>query len=292
MALVTDFSDSGKVNWEQMIKDPFGIPCVRELDADSGILDDVGEALKLECKNLQLKKLLDTEAEHARENLVSTLTTLNPLSFKLASTICELSNVALVDKLVTMFQSSSSILKLLRHYKSFTNLTKEAGERDNSLLKSFEVVTQRQSAKCIQKLVSSSISLGCPTLACDTFRCEIVGQTLINLSEASLIHLTNIIRWDEMPTGQIQLTIKITVEPGVVNCMYTRGPLPSYIGSDTAVRRTASHMILIIPELQDKAALRLGELQSWITTAVHLDGLLTTVIGEKTDTCSHSSGSI
>ena len=64
----------------------------------------------------------------------------------------------------------------------------------------------------------------------------------------------------------------------------TRGPLPSYIGSNTRQKKSISPVVLVNPYPMDKTALAVAELSSWLDLGENLQELLSTLIQDKTMT--------
>ena len=89
---------------------------------------------KLRQKTDIVKNLLKgTFGDHQEEAIVHTLSSMDPMCLKLASSIYEKCNEAIAEKLITMFQTSSSILRLIDNYVPFESFVTTARNNDSAV---------------------------------------------------------------------------------------------------------------------------------------------------------------
>lgn len=267
----------GKVDWEQLFKDPYSIPYIRPRDADSHLRELVEEVLPSQIANKKLKDLLGSDSVTESEKLIETLTHLRPMSLKLGAAIYELSNVAVRERVLGQFHTSSSVLQLAKQHTSFAVESQEAKRCDKV---SLDHLTSK--GKGESKVVQWIGEHKCPTEVMDSVRCEVTGVDLTTPSAPAPQHQVLIRRWEEVPMNWIPCTLKVTVDDHIELHDIVRGNKSSYIGSDTKVKKHKSPVALISPSSTDRCALDLGELLSWVGSCPNLRELLTTMIREKT----------
>ncbi|AJG39154.1 RNA-dependent RNA polymerase [Wenzhou Crab Virus 1] len=264
----------GRVNWGQMFKDPYSLPYLRPRDADSVIRDIVKETLPEETKNVKLSALLGAHAEAEEQKLIATLASMEPMSLKLGAGLYSLSNVAIKEKILGQFHTSSSVLKLgSRH--GYKDKVQDALESDNSMLAHFST----KGKNCIVPWCEKH---DCPTHIMDMVREGVVGRSLSNPSSPAPQHQFVLAHWSAVPTHMIRRSIKVVVDDGV-NLLHTlRGKRACYIGSDTGVKRQKSPLALICPDSLDVSAMSLGEIRSWVGGEFNMTSLIDIMIQEKT----------
>ena len=274
----------GKLNMEQVLRDPYSLPVTRPEDGDSGVREKVEVVLRAQCKNKDLTRLLDLNAESAKSNLIETLTSLTPMCPKVAASLYEQSNVAQSEKVITTFQTSSSVAGLLKTAYSFYTLIKDAKTRDYEMVQNLADVSPSGSfgphpvvaaLKCIK-------NAGCPTNACDQLRTKLHNKELINPSEACVQHQTLLRRFDDISPHLMPRTVKINVASSMSDPNRERGDHASYIGSDTRLKRTKSPAVLVNPDPLEVSAMRLSELYTWLASDDSMRELIETLIREKT----------
>ena len=270
----------GKMDWAQVVKDPYSVPISRPKDADHGIKTLVTGALQAETKNLYVRNLLNgTFRDRQDEAIVETLSSMQPMCLKLAASIYEKCNVAITEKLVTTFQTSSSILRLIDNHIPFESVVATARDNDNAMLTSLLSNHPNSNKGPIHRgLLHMQSATDCPTEASTIIRETLVGRPLINPSQPCVQHQTRIVPWSEVTPEMVPHTIKIDVMPGFEHCATTRGPLPSYIGSNTRQKKSISPVVLVNPDPMDKTALAIAELSSWLDLGDNFQDLLSTLI--------------
>ena len=276
----------GKMDWAQMVKDPYSVPISRPKDADYGINTLVTGALQAETKNLYVKNLLNgTYRDHQDDAIVNSLSTMHPMCLKLAASVYEKCNVAITEKLVTTFQTSSSILRLIDNHVPFESVVATAKENDNAMLASLLSFHPNSNKGPVYKgLLHMRLITDCPTSASTMIREELVGKPLVNPSQPCVQHQTRIVPWNEITPEMVPHTIRVEVMPGFEHCATTRDPLPSYIGSDTRQKKSVSPVVLVNPDPMDRTALAVAEIASWLDLGSNFQDLLTVLIQEKTIT--------
>ena len=276
----------GKMDWAQLIKDPYSLHISRPCDADYGVKTLVTRALQAETKNKYVRSLLNgTFKDHQEEAIEKTLSSMQPMCLKLAASIYEKCNVAITEKLITTFQTSSSILRQIDNHVPFDSIVATAKDNDSAMLASLLSHHPNSNRGPVQLGLQHPRSTSdCPTAASTAIRETLTGRPLVNPSQPCVQHQVRIVRWDEVSPGMIPVTIKVDVLPGFKHCATTRGPLQSYIGSNTLQKKSVSPVVLVNPDPMDKTALAVAELSSWLDLGENFQDLLSILIQEKTVT--------
>ena len=276
----------GKMDWSQLVKDPFSIPISRPRDADYSVKTLVTGALQAETKNRYVISLLKgTFNDHQEDAIVKTLSSMEPMCLKLAASIYEKCNAAITEKLITTFQTSSSILRLIDNHVPFESIVATARDNDSAMLSSLLSFHPNSNKGPVQLgLQHMHRTSDCPTAASTSIRETLTGRPLVNPSQPCVQHQIRILRWEEVTPEMVPVTIKVDVLPGFEHCATTRGPLPSYIGSNTRQKKSVSPVVLVNPDPMDRTALAVAELSSWLDLGENFQDLLSTLIQEKTVT--------
>ena len=117
----------GKFDWSQVVRDPYSIPISRPKDADHGIKTLVTGALQAETQKRYVQNLLKGTFDDGQEKaIINTLSHMTPMSLQLAASVYEKCDAAIAEKLITTFQTSLSILRLVDKYIPFEKIVSNA----------------------------------------------------------------------------------------------------------------------------------------------------------------------
>ena len=120
---------------KQLVRDPYALPVARAKDADYGVRGLISGALQYEAENLYVINLMRSVlTEHQEDKLISSLESIVPCSPKLMADLFGKSNVAIAEKLITLFQSSSSVLALVHNHVKFSSIVQHAERSDKLML--------------------------------------------------------------------------------------------------------------------------------------------------------------
>lgn len=154
-----------------MFKDQFSLPFRRPKDADTHTRKLVKETLPNETKNTKIKALLGIDTARQEAELIDSLTSMIPMSIKLCAALHELSNIAIKERILGQFHTSSSVLRLGAEWNTYEDQGMKAKDSD------LRMITHLSTNG--PNIILDWLKINtCPTLAMDTVRGSLTQKDL------------------------------------------------------------------------------------------------------------------
>ena len=134
---------------------------------------------------------MGTLGSEQRDTLVEDLKHLVPLCPKVAAGIYEKANVSLNERMLAMFQTSTSVLQILKKEHTFSKVVEDARARDTNLLRRF--FSRRAGAGSDVMDWAALNPAVCPTALASHIRRSLYPD-IVNPSEPCLQHQVSLMR--------------------------------------------------------------------------------------------------